>query len=116
MSLVRCAFEERPDPVALLAWLLEAPGGAAHLVVTRAKGAGLEAAARMELEAMEARCLDALGDLEIHRAVFLHAEGIVPLHAPVAVVGAAADHRKEVFEASDRLMEALEGVAERRDR
>ncbi len=104
-----------PDPAQAMAWLMREPGGAVHVVATRAKPPGLEATPRIPDAELESRCREAVVDIPLHGIVLLHATGVVAPGLPLAVVGAAADHRGEAFEAVDRLLGCMRGVAERKD-
>ena len=107
--------EGAPVPNQALDWLMHFPGGAVHVVVTRAKPPGLVAEPRIAKPALEAKCLRAVDNLPLHGIVVLHASGRIGPGQPLLVVGAAADHRAEAFEAVQRLMTAMRGVSQRRD-
>ena len=106
-----------PDlsPYDALAWLQEGPSGALAFVVTSAKGTPLRADPAPEAPSLlDAACARAF-DLGATRALAWHAEGVVPLGGPVAVVGACAEHRKDALRAVDALLAGLKGVAARTD-
>ena len=103
------------DPSQAVAWLMREPGGAVHVVATRAKPPGLEATPRISDAELELRCREAVAGLPLHGIVLLHATGPIASGLALAVVGAAADHRGEAFEAVDRLLACMKGVAERKD-
>lgn len=115
MTTVEAGFADTPEPDEYLDWLEEAPGGVVQLVVTRARPPGLEATPSVEPSLLRKRAQEAGVPDGVHRVVLVHAEGRVPEGDPVAVVGVAADHREEGFEAVDRLLASLGGVATRSD-
>lgn len=112
MTQTRARFLEAPDPARLFEWLDGSPGGAIHMVVTRARPPGLVATPSQPPGTLEERVAEIDG---VHRAVLIHAQGRIEEGEPVAVAGVTADHRAEAFEAVDQLLELLSGVAERED-
>lgn len=104
-----------PEPNALLSWLLRLPAGAVHVVVTRAKPPGLEATSKLSQAALETKCRSATHGVPLQGYAVAQGWGPIPAGQPLLVIGAAADHRAEAFEAVDRLLAAMKGVTERRD-
>lgn len=98
-----------------MAWLQEGSAGALSLVVTSAKGHGLRADPATDAWALlDAACARAL-EAGASRVLAWHAQGVVPAGAPVAIVGACAEHRKDALRAVDALLAGLKGVAARTD-
>lgn len=103
------------DAHAALDRLMEAGGAAVSLVVTRAKGRGVRVAPAMDARERLAASLEAARGAGASRALAWHAEGLVVGGGCVAVVGAAAPHRREAEAATARLVAGLSGVARRVD-
>lgn len=110
---VRVASGLRPTDAVL--WLQERPGGALCLVVTSARGCGVEvrtapdAEKRLQMLAESALAGHAL------RALAWHAEGFVPEGAPIAVVAACCEHRKDATRLVDAMLVGLKGLSTRTD-
>lgn len=89
--------------------------GALVVAAALARGRDVEVTltpqARHQLEHVVRETL--LGDVKAARIV--HAKGRVPAGRPLALVAAAAVHREQAFEAAQRLLNGLKGVAQRRD-
>ncbi|MFA5861707.1 MAG: molybdenum cofactor biosynthesis protein MoaE [Candidatus Thermoplasmatota archaeon] len=49
------------------------------------------------------------------RTLLWHAEGEVPVGRPIAIVGVAAEHRRDALAAVDAMLVRLKGVAKRTD-
>ena len=104
------------SPQDALAWLSEAPGGALAFVVTSAKGSAVRVDPTPGAEALLAQAANhAQAVAGAMRVLAWHAQGVVPLGQPVAVVGACAEHRKDALRAVDLLLAGLKGVAARTD-
>lgn len=104
-----------PSPHDALAWLGGSPSGALAFVVTSAKGTGVRCDPSPEAE----RLLDEAAERALAagatRVLAWHARGVVQPGAPVAIVGACAEHRKDALRAVDLLLAGLKGVSERTD-
>ncbi len=114
-ALVDARFVADPQAGDALAWLLDDEGGAVHVTVVRAKPPGLLARQRVTARQLAEHVQAAVADADANRVVLWHAEGAVAAGDPVAVVGAAADHRRGAWQAIDLAMESLRGVAQRED-
>lgn len=105
----------RLDPAIALAWLSVAPGSAMALVATCASGCPVlvemnaQGASLLTIAATRALVGDQM------RTLLWHAEGEVPVGSPIAIVGAAAEHRREALAAVDTMLARLKGVAKRTD-
>lgn len=115
MTSVHAGFSSNPQPEALLEWLGDGEGGAVEFVVTRGKPPGLTAESTVGADELHARARK-VGQREgVHRTLLVHVTGRIEAGEPVALVGVAADHRDEAFDAVDALLESLGGVARRQD-
>jgi molybdopterin synthase catalytic subunit len=103
------------QPQDALSWLSLEPAGALAFVVTAAKDGGLRADPSPEAEAILSRALDHAEAAGATRVLAWHAQGVVPLGGPVAIVGACAAHRKDALRAVDLLLAGLKGAAARTD-
>ena len=104
-----------PSAQEALSWLSAGPSGALSLVVTRAKGTAVRCDPTPEALRLLGEAADRALQAGAARVLAWHAEGVVPVGAPVAIVGACAEHRKEALRAVDVLLAGLKGVAARTD-
>lgn len=105
----------RLDPAIALDWLSVAPGSAMALVATCASGCPVLVELNVDGEALltTAATRALVGDQM--RTLLWHAEGTVAVGSPIAIVGVAAEHRKDALAAVDAILARLKGVAKRTD-